>query len=191
MKNQFLDTSLFDRAVMFATMAHAGTERRCKGYPYIIHPLEAAAIVATMTADQDILAAAVLHDTIEDTTATVADLEREFGKRIAALVVAETDDKCAPDGTPLSWHERKQRDIDHLAAAPQEVKMVALGDKLSNMRAIARDYAVKGDALWLMFHAKDKATHAWRYRALRDALSSLEGTAAFSEFDQLVRQVFG
>ena len=48
-----------------------------------------------------------------------------------------------------------------------------------------------GDALWLMFHAKDKATHAWRYRALRDALSSLEGTAAFSEFDHLVRQVFG
>ena len=159
---------------MFATMAHAGTERRCKGYPYIIHPLEAAAIVATMTADQDILAAAVLHDTIEDTTATVADLEREFGKRIAALVVAETDDKCAPDGTPLGWHERKQRDIDHLAAAPQDVKMVALGDKL-----------------WSMFHAKDKATHAWRYRALRDALCSLQGTAAFSEFDHLVRQVFG
>ena len=56
--NNPLETSLFDKAAKFAIEAHSGTERRCKGYPYIIHPMEAVAIVATMTNDQEMLAAA-------------------------------------------------------------------------------------------------------------------------------------
>ena len=61
MGNNHLDTTLFDRAVQFAVKAHAGTERRGKSFPYIIHPMEAASIVATMTSDQEMLSAAILH----------------------------------------------------------------------------------------------------------------------------------
>ena len=68
--------------------------------------------------------------------------------------------------------------------------MVALGDKLSNMRAIARDYAVLGDALWNLFHAKDPKDHAWHYRGLADALKELDGTFAYQEFVTLIDQVF-
>ncbi len=189
--NPPLNTDLVDKAIVFATRAHQGTERRGKGFPYIVHPLEALAIVATMTSDAELLAAAVLHDTIEDTDTGYEDLLREFGERVARLVTAETDVRQAPDGHQLSWRERKQRDMDNLRIAPRDVKIVALGDKLSNMRAIARDYRRSGDAVWQLFCVKDRAVHAWRYCGLRDALGELSGTAAFEEFDRLVSEVFG
>ena len=66
MANKPLDTTLLDRAIEFAVHAHSGTERRGKGFPYIVHPLEAVAIVATMTNDPELLAAAALHDTVEN-----------------------------------------------------------------------------------------------------------------------------
>ncbi|MCR5352277.1 MAG: HD domain-containing protein [Bacteroidales bacterium] len=187
MANNPLDTALLDRAIIFAVRAHAGTERRGKGFPYIVHPMEAMAIVATMTSDQELLAAAALHDTVEDTDATLEQIRAEFGDRVAALVAV--DSESCPGGD-RSWHARKQAAIDVLAGASREAKMVVLGDKLSNMRAIAQDYAERGDALWSIFHVSDPAEHAWRYHALADALRELQDTAAFREFERLIRQVF-
>ena len=190
MANEPLDTDLLDRAITFAVRAHAGTERRGKGFPYIVHPMEAMEIVATITPDQELLAAAALHDTVEDTCVTLADLRAEFGDRIAGLVASESD--AVIEGVPEaeSWHSRKQAAIDRLAAAPLEAKIVALGDKLSNMRAIARDYAVQGDDIWNLFHVTDRSEHEWHYRGLADSLRELSGTFAFQEFEQLINQVF-
>ena len=190
MANRPLDTELLDRAIIFAVRAHAGTERRGKGYPYIVHPLEALEIVSTMTADQELLAAAVLHDTVEDTAVTLAQLQAIFGERIAKLVADESDEVHEGLSEEESWHARKRAAIERLSRASRDAKMVALGDKLSNMRAIARDYAVKGDALWDLFHAKDPKDHAWHYRGLADALRELEDTFAFQEFEKLINQVF-
>ncbi len=190
MANKPLNTELLDRAIIFAVHAHTGTERRGKGYPYIVHPMEAVEIVATMTADQELLAAAALHDTVEDTDVTVEQLKAEFGERIASLVADESD--VMPEGMTeeASWHQRKQAAIDRLSKASHDAKIVALGDKLSNMRAIARDYAKIGDALWSRFHAKDPKDHEWHYRGLADALSELKGTEAYREFESLINQVF-
>jgi len=190
MANKPLDTQLLDRAIVFAVRAHAGTERRGKGFPYIVHPLEAVEIVATMTADQELLAAAALHDTVEDTDVTVEQLRAEFGDRIAALVASESDIVVEGASEEQSWHARKQAAIDRLARASHDAKIVALGDKLSNMRAIARDYATQGDQLWNLFHAKDPKDHEWHYRGLADALRELQDTFAFQEFEQLINQVF-
>ena len=191
MANKPLDTHLLDHAIVFAVRAHAGTERRGKGFPYIVHPMEAVEIVATMTRDQELLAAAVLHDTVEDTAVTVEQIRAEFGDRIASLVASETD--TMPDGSTveLSWHDRKQAAIDRLARASRDAKMVALGDKLSNMRAIARDYARQGDRLWSLFHTSDPKDHEWHYRGLAASLHELEDTSAYKEFEQLIDQVFG
>ena len=191
MANNPLDTTLLDRAIIFAVKAHAGTERRGKGFPYIIHPMEAMEIVSTITSDQELLAAAALHDTVEDTGVSVEQLRAEFGGRIADIVASETD--SAEDGRSEkeSWRDRKKAGIDRLRDSSREVKIVALGDKLSNMRAIARDYAVQGDELWSIFHAPDPKDHAWRYHALADALRELDDTPAFREFETLVEQVFG
>lgn len=195
MGNKYIDTELLDRAIIFAVKAHHNTERRGKGFPYIVHPMEAVEIVATMTTDQDLLAAAALHDTVEDTEVTVEQIRQEFGDRIASLVHAESDQLNGEVFTgganeEETWHARKQAAIDRLAAAPHDAKIVALGDKLSNMRAIWRDYQTKGDELWKIFHVKDKASHEWHYRGLAASLSELKGTFAYEEFVRLINEVF-
>ena len=190
MANKPLDTELLDRAIVFAVRAHAGTERRGKGFPYIVHPMEAVEIVATMTPDQELLAAAALHDTVEDTDVTVEQIRAEFGERIASLVASESDTPVQGVSPEESWRIRKQAAIDRLAAASLDAKMVALGDKLSNMRAIARDYAMQGDALWNLFRVKERKDHEWHYRGLAESLRELHGTFAYQEFEQLINQVF-
>ena len=190
MANKPLNTAILDRAIIFAVKAHTGTERRGKGYPYIIHPMEAVEIVATMTKDQELLAAAILHDTVEDTNVTVDQIRDEFGDRVADLVASESDEMPVGVSEEDSWHARKQAAIDRLSKASREAKIVAMGDKLSNMRAIARDYAEQGDKLWNLFHVKDRKSHEWHYRGLADALKELEDTCAYQEFVKLINQVF-
>lgn len=191
MGNKYMDSTLLDRAIVFAVEAHRNTERRGKGFPYIVHPMEAVEIVATITNDQELLAAAILHDTIEDTDVTYEQLKREFGDRIADIVYAESDRFVEGVSEENSWHARKQAAITRLAEAPHDAKVVAMGDKLSNMRAIARDYKKKGDALWQIFHVTDKESHAWHYRGLADSLAELKDTFAYQEFVALIEQVFG
>lgn len=191
MANKYIDSELLDRAIVFAVKAHHNTERRGKGFPYIVHPLESVEIVATITPDQELLAAAALHDTIEDTDVTVEDIRKEFGDRIANIVHVESDQETEGVSEEDSWHARKQAAIARLAAAPYEAKIVAMGDKLSNMRAIWRDYQQKGDELWKIFHVKDKASHEWHYRGLAASLSELKDTFAYQEFERLLNEVFG
>ena len=190
MANKYLDTDLLDRAIIFAVQAHHNTERRGKGFPYIVHPMEAVEIVATITPDQELLAAAALHDTIEDTDVTVEQIREAFGERVSELVHAESDQFTEGVSEEDSWHDRKQAAIDRLAAASHDAKIVAMGDKLSNMRAIWRDYQVKGDELWNIFHVKDKASHEWHYRGLAASLSDLSDTFAYQEFVKLINEVF-
>jgi len=192
MANKFIESTLLDKAICFAVQAHHNTERRGKGFPYIVHPLEAIAIVATITPDQELLAAAALHDVLEDTDIQLEDLRREFGDRVAMLVEKESDKFVEGVSEEDSWRDRKKAAIDRIAAAPYDAKIVAMGDKLSNMRAIARDYDELGDRLWERFHAPGgRADHEWHYRGLAQSLSDLAGTHAFSEFVAHIEHVFG
>lgn len=191
MANKYMDTAFVDKAIKFAVDAHANTERRGKGFPYVIHVLEAMEIVASITNDPELLAAAALHDTVEDTNVTEEQIAAEFGERVARLVHAESDVMVEGKTESETWVARKQAAIDRLAAAPHDAKIVALGDKLSNMRAIARDYRRDGDKLWSIFHAPNgKPDHEWHYRGLAASLSELKDTDAFIEFQALVDQVF-
>jgi myo-inositol-1(or 4)-monophosphatase len=189
-KEKTIDTGLIDRAICFATKAHEGIVRKGSDLPYIIHPLEAMAIVATMTSDQELMAAALLHDVVEDAGITIDEISREFGPRVAELVDAETDREVPGLTHVESWQQRKQATIDRLAAADRDTQMVALGDKLSNMRAMVRHLRQVGDRLWQRFNEKDPARHAWYYRQLAASLTPLSGTDAYREFTELVEQVF-
>ena len=186
--NNPLETTFFDKAVKFAVEAHQGTERRGKSYPYIIHPMEAASIVATITSDQEMLAAAILHDTVEDTDVTLEQVREQFGDRVAELVQHET----APLDESLPWREKKAAQVKQLVDASYDCKVVALGDKLSNMRGIAWDYRKMGDEVWKLFHAPNGKTDVeWYYRSLGKALSELSDTLAYQEYVGLLEEVFG
>ena len=179
-------------AIKFATDAHAGVKRKGKNRAYILHPLEAMIIAASLTDDEEVLAAAVLHDTVEDTDVTKAQLECEFGRRVAELVAAESEDKRV--GTPAAetWELRKQETIDHLFNASREAKLICLGDKLANLRELARDHAKIGDALWARFNQKDKTKHAWYYRSVLEILKKEFGAVpATVEYAGLLSELFG
>lgn len=178
---------MIDKAIEFATKAHEGQYRKGTRRPYIVHPIEVSDIVASMTKDEEVISAAVLHDTIEDCAdVTKAVLEREFGGRVATIVAKESEDKSK------TWEERKRTTIERLRSAPREVQMIALADKLSNMRDIDRDYPVLGEELWQRFRMKDKEIIAWYYRGVRDALKDVfEGVPAFEEYCQLIIRNFG
>ncbi|MBQ2680497.1 MAG: bifunctional (p)ppGpp synthetase/guanosine-3',5'-bis(diphosphate) 3'-pyrophosphohydrolase [Eggerthellaceae bacterium] len=185
--------NLLEDAVAFAAQKHAGKYRKGSKLPYIVHPMEAAAICASFTDDVEVLAAAVLHDVVEDAGVTVGEIEERFGGRVAAIVAGESEDKR--EGLPPAdtWKVRKLEGIEHVRNADDiGVKMVCLGDKLSNIRSIQRDYEVLGDALWQRFNQKDPAEHAWYYSAIADVLEGdLGHTEAWREYRERVGKVFG
>lgn len=173
------------------TKAHSGSFRKDTTTPYIVHPMEASVIVATMTDDKTILAAAVLHDVVEDTDYTIDDIRKEFGKNVARLVSAESEDKRDNLPPEATWKIRKQETLDHLKnQASKEEKIITLGDKLSNIRAMYRDYLEIRDELWNRFNQKDKSEHAWYYKSIAELLSDLSDTPAYQEYVELVDRVF-
>ena len=182
---------LLNDAMTFAIAAHGETVRKGDGTPAILHAMEAAVIAATLTDDWEVLAAAVLHDTVEDAGADLADIKARFGDRVAALVGAETEDKMRHLPPGESWRARKEAAIETLRRATDSgAAMVTLGDKLSNLRSLSRSKEQKGAAMWEVFHQKDPEQHHWYYRTLADVLSSLAESAAWREYDRLIRQVF-
>lgn len=183
---------LLNDAVAFAAHAHAGQVRKGTSTPYIVHPMEAAAICASFTDDVEVLCAAVLHDTVEDTDATTDDIEALFGGRVARIVAGDSEDKREGIPAAETWKIRKAEGIEHMAGADDPgVRMVCLGDKLSNIRAIQRDFEVFGDGLWDRFNQKDPAEHAWYYSVIADVLErELGHTEAWREYRERVDAVF-
>ena len=148
--------------------------------------MEAAAIVSSLTTDPEMLAAAILHDTVEDTDVTFEQLRQEFGDRVATLVHHETSP--LPHDAP--WRDRKQAQADQIAASPHDSKIVALGDKLSNLRTIAADYRKIGDQLWQRFHAPNgKEDVLWYYGILAEAMKELSGTQPYEEYTTLLKEM--
>lgn len=182
--------TLFSQAIAYAARMHEGAVRKGTAVPYIVHPMEAAAIAATLTTDPSVLAAAVLHDVIEDCGVSEAELAAQFGARVAHLVMSETQ---LQRGDPReTWESRKREALEKIAMGDREVKILALSDKLSNMRAIRRDYHRLGAALFARFNQHDPSMHAWYYRSCRDLLKEeLGNTEAFEEFRGHVEDVFG
>lgn len=183
--------TLFDEALCFAAQKHSGQTRKMQPTPYILHPMEVAAIVGTMTADQETLAAAILHDTVEDTDTTIEEIEARFGHRVALLVMTETEHKRPELPPDQTWRIRKEETLIMLEHTHDlSVKMMWLGDKLSNIRSFARQYRVVGNDVWQVCNQKDPAMQAWYYRTIVHCLKELAEYDAYREFAALVAEVF-
>lgn len=182
---------LVTRAIIFAAQAHDGMRRKKSDLPYILHPVEAAAIVGSLTENQEVIAAAALHDVIEDTPVTFEEVVAEFGPRVAALVWSESEDKRENLPPEETWRVRKEEAIEILQQTKDlEVKMLYLGDKLANMRSIYQQWQKEGDAMWQGFHQTDPAQHGWYYRSIADNIMEFKDTLAWKEYDGLIRIVF-
>ena len=120
-------------AASFAAERHAGQKRKGRdGQPYINHLLEVADLLATVgrIEDEEILAAGLLHDTVEDSHATLGELSEKFGRRVAGFVEELTDDMSLPKP------ERKRKQVEHAPHMSPEAKQIKIADKISNIRDV-------------------------------------------------------
>ena len=183
---------LVSEAIVFSTMAHDGMRRRKSDLPYILHPMEVGAIIGTMTESQEVIAAGVLHDVVEDAGISIEEIGEKFGVRVMELVASETEDKREDLPPEDTWRIRKEESIEKLRTTNDiEVLMLWIGDKLSNIRAIYRDYLVEGDAVWNKFHQSDINVQAWYYRSIMNYTERLSNTIAWIEYKTLVEKIFG
>ena len=144
---------LLERALRVSATAHQGQTRKGSTLPYFSHPAAVALILVRAGFDDDaILAAAVLHDTLEDTEVTEDFLQAEFPSEVSAIVEGASERKRDEDGKPLPWHQRKQEHIERVRGAVLEVRAVILADKLHNRHAITTDQA-SPDTVWNRFNA--------------------------------------
>jgi len=136
------DLALLFRALAFAAHKHRDQRRKdAEASPYINHPIALAEVLAGEggVSDAEVLAAALLHDTIEDTATTAGELRAEFGERIASMVEEVTDDQSLPKA------DRKRLQIEHAAALSPGAKLVKLADKICNLRDVADRPPAKWD----------------------------------------------
>ena len=183
---------LVSEAIAFAVKAHDGMRRKKSEAPYILHPMEAAVIVGTMSDDQNLIAAAALHDVVEDAGITIDEVEERFGTRVRELVESETEDKRADLPPSDTWRIRKEESLAVLKNTDDiGVLMVWLGDKLANMRSIYRDWKVEGDAMWQRFNQKNVSEQAWYYSSIAKLTERLSDTSAWIEYKTLTEIVFG
>ena len=124
-----------DKAIKFATKAHGKQKRKYTGEPYITHPIAVMEIVRTVPHTEEMLVAAVLHDTVEDTPVTLADIKAEFGTKVMKLVEGLTDVSKPQDGNRKT---RKAMDRAHTAKQSAEVQTIKLADLIHNTESIGR-----------------------------------------------------
>ena len=183
---------LVSEAITFAVRAHDGMRRRKSSAPYVLHPMEAAVIVGTMTDDQSVIAAAALHDVVEDAGIRIEEIEEKFGRRVRELVECETENKREDLPPSETWYIRKRESLEALKSTDDtDVLMVWMGDKLANIRALYRIFKAEGEEMWQSFNQTDVNMQAWYYRSIAELTKRLSHTVAWLEYKSLTEIIFG
>jgi len=175
------------RALEVAARCHRGDNRKESKTPYIVHPVEVAMILQKHCCDEELIAAGLLHDTLEDTELSEEDLRKTFNDRITRLVLGASEKLENREKTP--WKERKKHTIESVKKADQRVKYLVCADKLSNIRSMLREKEHSGDKLWDKFNAGYR-WQKWYYRNMVESLKDLEGEKIYQEFKEAVSFLF-
>jgi (p)ppGpp synthase/HD superfamily hydrolase len=177
----------FEEALIFATRLHAGQTRKGTAIPYISHLLAVTGIVLEHGGNEDEAIAALLHDAVEDQggTATLEEIRRRFGDRVAEIVAGCTDAWTTPK---LPWRERKEAYLARLPGATPSVHLVSIADKLHNAQTILSDYRTLGESLWSRFNGGKEGT-LWFHRALVEALRDAGPSLLVEELARIVSEI--
>jgi GTP pyrophosphokinase len=167
---------------------HAGQVRKGTATPYVAHLLGTAAIVLDHGGDEDESVAALLHDCVEDTEATVDDVRAAFGERVGAIVAACSDAEGGRGVPKAPWLERKRAHLDHLQDADASVLLVTAADKLDNLRSTLADHRRLGDAIWERFNAGPEQ-QLWYYESVAELVRTGLGGSLSEELDAAAAQL--
>ncbi len=176
--------NMLEEAIVYATIMHQGEVRKFSGIPAILHPIEVAQILSTMTDDQEVITAGILHDIVEDTDGTLAESENRFGKRVAKIVASESEEKYPGEDKRATWRKRKEGSLRMLRNSDDiGVRQLWLADKLANMRSLAGIYSEMGDEMWQSLNQGDPAQQLWYYKSVAEIVElQLNRTGAFKEY---------
>jgi len=187
--------NIIEKARIFATAAHAAVKqvRKYTGEPYINHPVHVMSIVKTVPHTEAMLAAALLHDTVEDTGVTIDLIEQEFGSEVANLVNWLTNVSRPEHGNRAV---RKQLDLEHTAQAPAAAQTIKLADLISNTSSIvkydmnfAETYLKEKAALLKVLTKGDPALNSWAQATVVNGQSVVEHTRVQESLKKLEEQV--
>lgn len=184
----YIHHALIEAALSFAARAHSGQMRKGTDVPYIVHPVGVMlTLIEARETEPELLAAALLHDTVEDAGVTPADLRGRFGARVAAIV-----EGCSEPNKRDGWEARKRHTIQYLRSAPRDVLVVAAADKLHNVRSLIADEAALGGRLWTRFK-RGRTETAWYYRSTAASLreTELREHVLIRRLDEAVTRFFG
>lgn len=160
--------SLLETALRTAAVAHREQVRKCSDVPYVTHSAAVALILARFGfTDEELLAAALLHDVVEDTDVTLEELATQFPSATIEAVAALSETKNGTDGRLRPWEDRKAEHLRHIAAAPLAARAIALADKLHNMETMRLDLAA-GTLSLSAFRAPPERL-LWYYQSMIDA----------------------
>lgn len=184
-----MDAQLY-KAYTYAAKAHVGQLRKKTEIPYIAHIITTMNYAIELTKDIEVLQAAILHDTVEDTCVTLDDLKKEFGDRVACLVETETENKRRNMLASQTWEIRKRETIEHLKKASLDTKVIVLADKTANLESIVKEQRHISGNIWKKFNQPDKAKQEWYFRAIREQLIEFENTSVIKAFDSYLENLF-
>ncbi|MCM3765177.1 HD domain-containing protein [Neobacillus niacini] len=175
---------VIEKALQIAGRAHQHQFRKGTDIPYITHPVAVGMLLLKAGYRDEVVAAGILHDTVEDTDLTIGDIRREFGQVIAEIVAG-----CSEPEKTLSWEDRKEHTIEFLKTASEDICAVACADKLHNIRSIIDDYAKNGEAVWDRFN-RGKNDQRWYYTSLAASLRSSGSFPLVEELEKEVKRLF-
>ena len=156
-------SELISEAINFATKAHGKQKRKGSDTPYMIHPLRVALTLTELTNDDEIIAAGILHDTLEDTDAKEYGIKSAFGERVLTLVKGASE----PNHFDDDWEDRKWHTIKFLKTAPLDIVQITFVDKLDNLISIRDDLLEIGEDTWGKFH-RGRRKQKWYYENLKE-----------------------
>lgn len=174
--------SRVDEALAFAATWHAGQTRKGTAVPYIVHPVQVAAILRAWEFDDEVVIAGLLHDVLEDTACEEAELATRFG-----ATVAETVRWCSEPNKDRPWEERKRDAVDRMRRMPPAAKAVSCADKSHNLHTMA-DALERGEPLWDRFKRGADSQIDYHRRALA-ALSSEWDHPMLAELRAALRRI--
>ncbi|GIO13582.1 phosphohydrolase [Cohnella xylanilytica] len=177
--------TIVDQAIEFAAYAHRNQKRKGTDIPYVSHPYAVGMILRQAGCPDEVVAAGLLHDTLEDTETTAEQLRDLFGPAVLEIVVG-----CSEPDKGASWEERKRHTLEELRSASLAIRQVACADKLHNIRSIRRDLAVHGEKAWDRFK-RGRDSQQWYYTGLVESLGHESRFALLDELEAEVKAVFG
>lgn len=174
--------TLIEEAARMAVLAHKEQVRKNDKSPYVVHPFMCAMKLIEHGFPEEVIAAVLVHDVLEDTEVKEDELHDVLGEKVVALVKIVSEDKT------LDWEERKQKYIDTVRVGPAEAKAICIADKIHNLQSVLFAYSQEGSALWDCF-SRGKEKKLWFEESCLKMFKETWEHPLIEEYEKLVEKM--